>query len=463
MIELDFNNVLYSVLGPSHSIGEPELNNAIKDNARICQEIQDERKQGRHAFLNLPYQDVAGIISFARANAKKYENIVVLGIGGSALGARTLFEALKPPFYNLLSAKQRQGFPRLFVLDNIDSTETKALFQIINPKKTLFNVVSKSGETTETIASLLVTLGILKKQMGKNYRKNLVITTDKGKGFLRRLTDKEGILSFNTPDDVQGRYAVLSSVGLLPAALIGIDIKKILKGAASVDNMVKSSGPQINPAYISALVNFIYDREKNKNILVVMPYSAQLKSFAEWFRQIYPESLAKRYDRDNKEVYTGSTVMNALGATDQHSQIQLYNEGPNNKLIVFVEVETVKDKLIMPRFNDESTSFLAGRSLHELMLIEKKATEYALVQSRRPNYTIRLKEISEETIGALLYFCQLVTAYAGKLYKVNPYNQPGVEAGKRATFGLMGKKGYEKEVADITNAITKDKRWIIRI
>lgn len=463
MLELDFNNILYSVLGPSHSIGEPELYNAIKDNARICQEIQDERKEHKHAFLDLPYQDVAGIISFARANAKKYENVVVLGIGGSALGARTLLESLKPPFYNLLSAKQRKGFPRLFILDNIDSSETKALFQVINPKKTLFNVVSKSGETTETIASLLVTLGVLKKLMGHNYRKNLVITTDKGKGFLRRLADNDGICSFNTPDDVQGRYAVLSPVGLLPAALIGIDIRKILKGAASVDNMAKSSGPQINPAYISALVNYIYDREKNKNILVVMPYSAQLKAWAEWFRQLYPESLGKRYTTDNKEVYVGPTVMNALGTTDQHSQIQLYNEGPNNKLIVFVEVETVKDKMVMPRMNDESTSFLAGRSLHELMLIEKKATEYALVQARRPNYSIRLKALDEATIGALLYFGQLVTAYAGKLYKVNPYNQPGVEAGKRATFGLMGKKGYEKEIPDINSALVKNKHWIINI
>jgi len=471
MLELDFNNVLYGVLGPSHSIGEPELYNAIKDNARICQEIQDERKQGRHTFLDLPYADIKPLTTFARANARKYENVVVLGIGGSALGARTLLEALKPPFYNLLSAKQRQGFPRLFILDNIDSAETKALFQVINPKKTLFNVVSKSGETTETIASLLVTLGILKKQMGKNpkgprlanYRKNLVITTDKGKGFLRRLADKEDIFSFNTPDDVQGRYAALSPVGLLPAALIGIDIRKLLKGAASVDKMTKTAGAQNNPAYISALVNFIYDREKNKNILVVMPYSAQLKAFAEWFRQLYPESLGKRYSIDNKEVYVGPTVLNALGTTDQHSQIQLYNEGPNNKLVMFVEVETVKDKVIMPRLADESASFLAGRSLHDLMQAEKKATEYALVQARRPNYTIRLKQLSEETVGALLYFGQLVTAYAGKLYKINPYNQPGVEAGKRATFGLFGKKGYEKEIPDINNALARNKHWIIKI
>ncbi|MEW6027236.1 MAG: glucose-6-phosphate isomerase, partial [Planctomycetota bacterium] len=218
MIELDFNNILYNVLGPSHSIGEPELYNAIKDNGCICAEIQDERKQGGHAFLDLPYANINKIISFARANARKYENVVVLGIGGSALGTRTLLEALKPPFYNLLSAKQRKGFPRLFILDNVDATETKALLQIINPKKTLFNVVSKSGGTTETIASLLVTLGVLKKHLGKNYRKNLVITTDKEKGFLRRLADKEGIQSFETQKEIQGRYAVLSPVGLLPAA-----------------------------------------------------------------------------------------------------------------------------------------------------------------------------------------------------------------------------------------------------
>ncbi|MEW6027348.1 MAG: glucose-6-phosphate isomerase, partial [Planctomycetota bacterium] len=230
-----------------------------------------------------------------------------------------------------------------------------------------------------------------------------------------------------------------------------------------VDKGVKSAAPEANPAFISALVNYIYDREKNKNILVLMPYSVQLKAFAEWFRQLYPESLAKRYNTDNKEVYVGPTVLNALGTTDQHSQIQLFTEGPNNKLVVFVEVETVKDKVIMPRLSDESVSFLAGRSLHELMLTEKKATEYALVQARRPNYTIRLKALDAETVGALLYFGQLVTAYAGKLYKVNPYNQPGVEAGKRATFGLFGKKGYEKEIPDINAALARNKHWIIKI
>ncbi|MFH1230326.1 MAG: glucose-6-phosphate isomerase [Planctomycetota bacterium] len=463
MISIDFNNILYGVIGPGHSISEPELTKAITENAGICQEVQDERENGKHFFLDLPYQNVADIISLADKKAKSYENFVVLGIGGSALGTITLQQALTPPFYNLLSAKERNGFPRLFVLDNIDSSEIQALFKLVNPKKTLFNVISKSGETTETIASLLIVLKVLKQKLGKKYQQNLIVTTDRDAGFMRRLVNKESYLSFETPKNIEGRYAVLSPVGLVPAAFLGIDIKKLLYGASVLDKYIQRVPVDKNPAYISALINFIYDRQKSKNIMVIMPYAAQLKAFAEWLRQLYPESLGKRYDLNNKEVYVGPTVINALGVTDQHSQIQLYNEGPNNKLIIFVEVENHKDKIVIPNLfrNDESASFLAGHSLQELMLAEKKGTEYSLIQNRRPNYTIRLKNISEETIGALLYFWELTTAYAGKLYKVNPYNQPGVEAGKRATFGLMGRKGFDKEVPEIADTLTKDKRWII--
>lgn len=470
MISIDFNNILYSVLGPGHSITEPELIKAITENASICHEVQDEREKGKHSFLNLPYQNVSKIISLANKKAKSYENFVVLGIGGSALGTITLQQALKTPFYNLLSARERKGFPRLFVLDNIDSSEFEALFKLINPKKTLFNVVSKSGETTETIASLLIVLKILKKQLGKKHHQNLpdgqaglIVTTDRDNGFLRRLVNKQGYLSFETPKNVEGRYSVLSPVSLLPAAFLGIDIKKLLHGAGLLDKYIQGVPVDKNPVYISALINFIYDRQKDKNIMVIMPYSSQLKAFAEWLRQLYPESLGKRYDLNNNEVNVGPTVLNALGVTDQHSQIQLYNEGPNNKLIIFVEVENHKDKIVIPNIfkNEESASFLAGHSLQDLILAEKKGTEYSLIQNRRPNYTIRLKNISEETIGALLYFWELATAYAGKLYKVNPYNQPGVETGKHATFGLMGRKGFEKEIPDISNTLTKNKRWVI--
>jgi glucose-6-phosphate isomerase len=463
MLELDFNNILYTVLGPGHSISEPELIKAITENAGICQEVQDEREKGKHSFLDLPYQNVSEIISLADKKAKSYENFVVLGIGGSALGTITLQQALTSPFYNLLSAKERKGFPRLFVLDNIDSSEFQALFKLINPKKTLFNVISKSGETTETIASLLIVLKILKQKLGKKHQQNLIITTDRDNGFLRRLVKKEGYLSFETPKNIEGRYAVLSPVGLVPAAFIGIDIKKLLRGAGVVDKYVQRVPVDKNPAYISALINFVYDKQKGKNIMVIMPYSSQLRGFAEWLRQLYPESLGKRYDLNNKEVNVGPTVLNALGVTDQHSQIQLYNEGPNNKLIVFVEMENLKGKIVIPNIfsHEESTSFLAGHSLQELMLAEKKGTEYALIQNRRPNYTIRLNDLSEETIGALLYFWELATAYAGKLYKINAYNQPGVEAGKRATFGLMGRRGFEKEIPEIANTLTKDKNWII--
>ncbi|MDI6786996.1 MAG: glucose-6-phosphate isomerase [Planctomycetota bacterium] len=465
MLELDFNNILSAVLGPGHSISESELNSAIAKHSHICSEILLERKDGKHPFLNLPYQNIKDIITFSRQRAKRYDDFVVLGIGGSALGTSTLLSALNPPFYNLLSARQRNGYPRLFVLDNIDSAETQALFSLISPKKTLFNVISKSGQTTETIADLLLALRFLKRHLKKRYRDNLVITTDKHKGFLRDFVRKEGIRSFETPPDVEGRYSVLSTVGLLPSAFVGIDIKKLLHGASLVDKYIKRTPPENNGCFLSALINYIYDQKMGKNTIVIMPYSSQLKPFAEWLRQLYPESLGKRYDRDNKEVYTGPTVLNALGVTDQHSQIQLFNEGPNNKLIIFIEVKTSKDKVVIPAIlkDDQSASFIAGQSLHKLMLAEKRGTEYALVKSHRPNYTIRLNTISEETIGALLYFWELNTAYAGKLYNINPYNQPGVEAGKRATFGLLGRKEYQKEVADVKETLTKDKRWILTV
>ncbi|MBI4713368.1 MAG: hypothetical protein HY762_08740 [Planctomycetes bacterium] len=260
---------------------------------------------------------------------------------------------------------------------------------------------------------------------------------------------------------MEGRYSVLSPVGLLPAACTGIDIKALLKGAATVDKALKPLPVSQNPAFLAALVNYLYDIKKNKNILVLMPYAHQLKGVAEWFRQLYPESLGKRFDTSRNEVNVGPTVLDVLGTTDQHSQIQLYNEGPNNKLVIFIEVGKFAGKISIPKQKEDD--FLGGHSLAELMNVEKRATEYALVKNQRPNYTIKLDAITPETVGGLLYFLELVTAYAGKLYKVNPYNQPGVEAGKRATFGLLGRPGFEREIADINKTLTKDSKWMISV
>jgi len=467
VFSVDFNNILDSRLGAVHGLKLGDLNALIADNEAICKQVESERVQGQHAFLNLPYQNESTldkIEELALKRGRKIDDFVVLGIGGSALGAITLHNALHKPFYNMLPAKARGKWPRLHVLDNIDPEETSALFNLVNPKKSIFNVISKSGETTETTASLLIALKFIKKACGKRWTEHLIITTDPEKGSLRKFAEKEGITTFETPVGVEGRYSVLSPVGLVPAAFTGIDFRKLLKGAELFDQATKNTLPESNPAFLSALINYLYDIKKNKNILVIMPYSWQLKGLADWFRQLYPESLGKRFDINKNEVNVGSTVLSALGTTDQHSQIQLYNEGPNNKLIVFIEITNFKSRIAIPNIStkEKNNSFLANYRLAELMQIEKKATEYALTRNQRPNYTIRVDEVSAETIGGLFYFFELLTAYAGKLYKINPYNQPGVEAGKKAMFGMLGREGYTSEIIDINNVLIKDEKWIIK-
>jgi len=441
-MRLDFNNILANQIGREHGLSRSELNGFINQYSHIIKETDQERQNGKLPFLDLGYEDISCIEKIAKKQSRYFQDFVVLGIGGSALGTRTLHNALNPPFYNLLSSQQRKNHPRLFVLDNVDPEETAALFKLINPKKTLFNVISKSGETVETLAAFLSAIKILKKALGKDYKKNLIITTDPEKGFLRKFALTEGVVSFEVPDGVEGRDSVLSPVALLPAAFTGINIKGLLQGARAMDKRCTESTPQNNPAYMVALINFLLDTRKNKNIVVLMPYTNALKELCEWFKQLWAESLGKRYSLDGKEIFTGPTPLSSIGATDQHSLIQLYNEGPNNKLIIFIEIEKFLDSVKIPKLfkNEPNVDFLQGKSFNELMKAEKKGTEISLTQNHRPNYTIRLPYISEETMGGLIYFWELTTVYAGNLYNVDVFNQPGVEAGKKAAALLLGKR-----------------------
>jgi len=465
MIKIDFNNIRAETIGNKYGLSTIQFNQYLKRYASIVPQVAKERKLGQHNFLELPYtqsKTVAQIESFTRQTARRYKNVVVLGIGGSALGTFALQNALKPAFYNLLPARARNNSPRLFILDNVDPDETRTLFTLINPKETIFNVVSKSGATTETTAGLLITLAYLKKSLGQRYQNNIVVTTGQ-QGILRQWATKENLVTFSVPESVQGRYAVLSPVGLLPTALIGIPIQQLLSGAAKMDKLCQSLPARRNPALVSALINFVMNRQKKRPILVTMPYAYALKGMADWFRQIWAESLGKRYDVKGRTVWRGPTPVSALGVTDQHSQLQLYTEGPQDKLIIFMELAQFRHTVKIPDLlsRDLNSAFLSNSSLNKLLHAEKKGTELSLVKAQRPNYTIILDKASPETMGGLLYFFELMTAYAGKLYDVNPYDQPGVEDGKKFTFALMGKKGYERERLQLKNMQSVNKNYII--
>lgn len=458
-IWVDYHNAMAETVG-KHGVLRDELFGQQALLERYHEELVRERRAGQLCFADLPYQRdaVCRVESAARRVRSWCENFVVLGIGGSALGNIALQTALKTPYYNLLDRSARRSCPKVFVEDNIDPVRFGALLDLLDPRRTCFNVISKSGETAETMAQFLVVRALLKKRLGRNYRRHIIVTTGGQGGVLRSLAEQEGYETLEVPEGVGGRFSVLSPVGLLSAAVSGSDIRQLLAGAAAMDRRCQSSSLKENPAYLLATLLHLADTRRGLRTVVFMPYSEQLKDVADWFRQLWAESLGKRRDCDGRDVFAGQNPVKALGTTDQHSQIQLYVEGSFDKVIMFLAVDRFARVVRIPRAfpKVEGAAYLGGRSFNELMAAELRGTAVALTEAGRPNLTIHVPRISEHHVGQLLFLLELQTAMAGKLYHVNAFDQPGVEAGKRAAYALMGRAGFEAEGRRIAERFSQD-------
>jgi len=398
-------------------------------------------------WMNLGYNEetVWYVKEFASMVKDKYENVLILGIGGSALGGIAVTEALLPPYWNMLTPEQRNGYPRIFFLDNIDPDSINGLLNVLDLKKTLVNVITKSGSTAETMSQYMIIKDLMEKELGESYRQNIVATTDKKVGVLRQLADQEGYKTFVVPDDVGGRFSVFSAVGLLPFALVGLDIDEITNGIKDMDLALKNTNINENIAAQAALIHFLMDTKKQKNLSVMMPYSSRLKYVSDWFVQLWAESLGKEVNKNGEKVNVGPTPIKALGATDQHSQIQLYNEGPNDKLITFIRVNEFDTTLEIPRILDYTgIGYLGGKTINDLINAEADSTRVALSDYSRPTLTISIPKINGYYVAQLLYMLEVQTAIAGELYNINTFNQPGVEQAKNYTYALMGRSGYEE-------------------
>jgi glucose-6-phosphate isomerase len=276
-------------------------------------------------------------------------------------------------------------------------------------------------------------------------RDRFVVTTDPEKGDLLAIARQEGYSTFEIPPNVGGRFSVLTPVGTLPAALLGFNVQELMTGAHRGAVQARQNFFQ-NPALAAAFIQFVLERERGKRILVLFPYSQPLWKFAFWFKQLWGESLGKKIDRRGNEVYYGQTPTAALGVTDQHSQLQLFVEGPNDKAFLFWDVEEFRNTIPIdhPFSNFESMGYLEKKSIADLFRAEKSATEMALTEARRPNATVTVGRIDEECLGHLIIFSQYFTAYAGEFYDIDAFDQPGVEYGKKLTFAMMGRSGFSE-------------------
>ena len=466
-LKLDYNYMMSEFVGEEHGIQEKDLTGLGEIAGKIHLDLKEKRETGRIGFFDLPYdrETIEKIIDYAKPALKRYENVVVLGIGGSCLGARALHTALVGGWWaNLAGRKKRGRIPRFFFADNVDPDGFSRLLDAVEPKKTLFLAISKSGTTAETMSQFLIVHKLLEDRVGKKRIANhLVVLTDAQQGRLRNIVDREGLTDFIIPDNVGGRFSVFTPVGLLPAALMGIEIEQLLAGAAAMDQRTSRANFLSNPAYLAAALLFLADRMKGKKITVTMSYSDALWEVTDWFRQLWAESLGKKETLSGSEVFTGLTPVKALGVTDQHSQTQLYMDGPFDKVLIFLAVESFASRVPIPALYPElgDVHYLGGHTMEQLFNAERLATEYALASANRPSLTIHLPEVNPFTVGQLLYLLEVQTAFAGGLYNINPFDQPGVELGKHFTYGLMGRPGYSDKLEEFDRREPKKDKYIL--
>jgi glucose-6-phosphate isomerase len=458
-IAFEFSNMMAGTLAAGHGITEAQWHDARAPFAEAHASV--EAKRASLGFLTLPTNTSLLESSLAHVERVRgrFDDVLLLGIGGSALGPLALRTSLRPLAWNTLDLNARGGAPRLHVLDNVDPATIATVLSRLVLARTLVLVVSKSGGTVETMAQYLIVRDAMAQAVGEDAaREHFIFVTDPEVGALRRIARAEQIPTLDVPANVGGRFSVLSPVGILPAALIGIDVRALLAGAADMTARAASDDPAINPAGAFATLQWLSDTQYGRHIHALMPYVDPLRDLAAWFVQLWAESLGKtRADG----TFTGPTPIPALGATDQHSQVQLFMEGPRDKTVTFVTVRGREAEGPIPTRHSDipELSYLRGHTLGELLDIERRATAGALAARGRFNATLTIDAVDPWHVGGLMQLFALATAYAGALYGIDAFNQPGVELGKNFAYAMLGKPGSEAARAEWDSLPTADPRW----
>ncbi len=440
----DFSLVLERNLRNGEGITSHQMNQALRRAERAANALASRQAAGEIGFPGLPFlgKEARAISRYAAGMRKRFTHLLVLGIGGSALGTKAVFEGVG-------GEGARKGL-RLTVADNVDPDAFFPLLRRLPMKTTAVVAISKSGGTAETNAQLAIAVEGLKRAVGKKWKKHLVLITDPGKGSFRRFADSEGIDSFPVPPNVGGRFSVLSPVGLLPLAGAGVSAETLLAGARWMESAFLRRKGGENPVLAAAAVYAHYLIDNVKPVHVWFTYGEGLARVAEWWQQLWAESLGKRRGTG---APVGQTPARAVGVTDQHSQVQLYQDGPADKIFTFVKWMAGREKgTVPPTGFAPGMEILGDRPLRDLFDAEFEGTIGALWKAGRPIVRIEAGRRDEAHLGAFLHFWEWVTAIAGECAGIDPFDQPGVEEGKVITRALMGEKGYAKRREEFLRA-----------
>ncbi len=429
MLEFNFKNILSSVI-EENGLEESEIKSLESELVAARRKLNELRRSGEVGFYN-EISNIAMVdevkIAAERLFAKNFETLYVFGMGGSSLGAIFLKEAMCG-----MADHNKRSRVNVIFSENIDPVYLKNNIDSIDFKKTSFCFVSKSADTIEIVSQFFIVKEILEKTV-ENYKDNLIFITDKKSGFLRQYADENGIAVLDIAKNVGGRYSITTAGTLFPAYAMGLDIEKFLRGSLAYrDNILNKGVFENNPVYTMAAVIYLFYTKKNRNIFVPFVYGDYLREFSRWFRQLFAESLGKDL--------ISPTPVPAVGATDQHSQLQLYMQGPQDKLIGFLCLKDFGWDFTVNSTGFNEFYYLNGKKLSDVLMNELKGVELALAINKRPSFRITLDKIDEFSMGELSFMCMEAVAVIGMLLKINPFDQPGVEKGKKFAYLLMGRK-----------------------
>lgn len=442
MLRYDYHDMLRSKVG-AEGVDAADLAALFGKLAQARAALAEQHKNQPLGFFDVPKlrPSEREMEKILEGLPKDVDTLIVIGIGGSLLGAQALMRAC------LGLGKDRRFRKPLRVLFTGDATDPQAFADLdadVDWNRVALNVVSKSGDTIEPMSLFILCRDKLVRKFGKTgAAKRIVATTDAEKGTMRAIADREGYQTLPVPGNVGGRFSAFTEVGMFPLMAAGIDVSALWKGAAAAQTAFwKTAASQNVPLLFAGLQYLLY--RKGKTVSVLMPYAARLNLVGQWYRQLWAESLGKKLDRKRKVVHVGPTPVAAVGPADQHSQLQLYNEGPHDKSVTFIEVDKFANDVRLPEpFPDiEGVAYFAGCTLTDIVHSERKATAEALTLNRRPNGTLHLPDLSEASVGALLQSLMCATAIAGELFDINAFDQPGVEAGKAAMYRLLGRENH---------------------
>jgi glucose-6-phosphate isomerase len=445
-LTLDYTNCLSEAIGATHGLTKSEVDTLVAKFPKHHENVDELRSTAECAFFDLPYQDQGELKALLKKHQGKWDNLVVVATGGSSLGPKSLLTALGHTMHNHLEAKERKNAPRVFFANNPDPRALSELVEPLDLKRTLFQITSKSGATVETMAMWLWLAELLKKKAGKGALSNQVVfTTDRDKSPLSEIAKQEKIDTLHVPTNLAGRYGVLGNTGLFAAGMCNIDISALLAGAADMDKRCRHGDAFRNPAYMHALVHYLLTRKRRKTIHVMFSFSNRVQGVGEWYSHLCAVSQGKMLNRKGKAVHVGPSPVASLGTAEQHGQMQLFCEGPFDKVVTFVTVKDHGAKIIAPASYPklEAVTHLQNADFSTIMDYGYWGTEQHITASGRPNMTIQLDVVDEANIGGLYYLLQLSTVMSAELYGIDPFDQPGVEHCKHATFAQFGRAGFE--------------------